>query len=116
MRRNQLEKFGRVWDLPCHFVVCGRCKGEGAHTNPNIDGNGITAMEMDELGPDFEEAYFRGDYDVTCEECKGEKVVLEVNRNQAKHSSPEELKEYDEWAASEAETEAMYAAERRMGC
>src|SRR5277367_5213950 len=59
--------------LPAKFEVCPRCGGEGSHTNPSIDGNGLTRQDFDE-DPDFEEAYFRGDYDVRCEECKGTRV------------------------------------------
>jgi hypothetical protein len=61
--------------LPAKFDVCPRCEGHGSHTNPSIDGNGITSDEMEELGEDFREDYMRGVYDVTCSLCHGEKVV-----------------------------------------
>jgi len=57
------------------FAVCPRCEGRGSHVNPAVDGNGITADEMDELGPDFREDYLSGVYDVRCDECKGDRVV-----------------------------------------
>ena len=62
------------YSLPAKFEVCTRCEGAGSHTNPSIDGNGISPQEFDE-DPDFEEAYFRGDYDVTCSVCRGARVV-----------------------------------------
>jgi hypothetical protein len=66
-------------EIPCSFPakleLCSRCRGEGTHTNPSIDGNGITQSEMDELGEDFREDYMRGVYDVQCSVCKGKRVV-----------------------------------------
>lgn len=60
--------------LPAKFEVCSRCSGSGSHVNPSIDGNGLTRKDFDQ-DPDFEESYFRGDYDVRCETCKGARVV-----------------------------------------
>jgi hypothetical protein len=60
--------------LPAKFEVCSRCSGTGSHVNPSIDGNGLSREDFDQ-DPDFEEAYFRGDYDVRCETCKGARVV-----------------------------------------
>lgn len=64
--------------LPGKRVICSRCDGEGKHTNPAIDSHGITQEEFDE-NPGFQEAYMRGDYDVTCHECRGERVLSELN-------------------------------------
>jgi hypothetical protein len=64
--------------LPAKFEVCSRCEGNGKHMNPNIDGNGISPEQFRD-DPDFEESYFRGDYDVSCEECEGERVVAVVD-------------------------------------
>lgn len=57
------------------FEVCDRCRGHGTHTNPAIDGNGITASEMAELGPDFREDYMNGVYDIRCTRCNGQRVI-----------------------------------------
>lgn len=57
------------------FEVCERCRGFGEHTNPAIDGNGITRSEMEELGPDFFEDYMSGVYNIRCEECNGHRVI-----------------------------------------
>lgn len=57
------------------YEVCPRCEGEGTHVNPAVDGHGITADEMDELGEDFREDYIAGVYDVACSMCKGKRVV-----------------------------------------
>ena len=58
------------------WIVCGRCDGEGKHVNPAIDGQGgLTAEDFDQMGPEFEDDYFSGVYDVICTECKGQRVV-----------------------------------------
>lgn len=69
-------------ELPCKFEVCGHCRGKGTHCNPAIDGNGLTAEDFAE-DPDFQEGYLEGRYDVTCEECHGERVVPEIDLDEA---------------------------------
>ena len=71
----------RELTLPAVYEVCGRCQGEGKHTNPSIDGNGITQEEFDE-DPDFRENYFSGVYDIECEECHGKRVVAELDEKE----------------------------------
>lgn len=66
--------------FPAVFVVCHTCEGKGKTVNPSIDGNGITAAEMAELGDDFREDYMAGVYDVQCRTCKGERVVAQLDR------------------------------------
>lgn len=56
------------------FAVCPTCEGRGSHVNPGIDAEGLSAEDFAE-DPDFEESYFRGDYDVPCAECGGARVV-----------------------------------------
>lgn len=99
-------------ELAGRFEVCSGCDGHGTHTNPSIDGNGITAEEMHELGDDFRADYMSGVYDVTCETCKGARVVAVPNfsrwtreQRRAYHAQQREL----------AECEAIEAAERRAG-
>jgi hypothetical protein len=74
-----IETFDKEGDeiqlkLPAKYQVCGTCEGRGTHVNPNIDGNGLSAEDFAE-DPDFEEGYFRGDYDVQCGTCHGTRVV-----------------------------------------
>lgn len=78
-------------EIPAKNELCPRCDGEGSHTNPAIDGNGITASEMDELGDDFREDYMQGVYDVTCERCAGAKVIVVPD---LKRCSPEQRSQY----------------------
>jgi hypothetical protein len=91
--------------LPAKFEVCPTCKGRGKHVNRNIDGNGLTREDFDE-DPDFEEAYFRGDYDVPCEQCDGNRVISMVDEAQA---NPKLLKLYQ----NEQQADAEFRAEDR---
>lgn len=100
--------------LPTHKEVCSRCRGNGKHVNPAIDGNGLTYDDIERLGGDeFMEDYLGGVYDVRCEECNGDKVVDVVDEDRL---SPEILKEYHGYLQAEWELKAEYEAERRMGC
>lgn len=76
-----ITETGRVvlMRFPAHFEVCDRCGGTGHHVNPAIDGHGLGSEDFDD--EDFREAYFGGRYDVTCYECKGERVVAVVNED-----------------------------------
>ena len=100
--------------FPAHYEVCSRCRGEGKHVNPSIDGHGISPEEFAE-DPDFEEAYFRGDYDVTCGECKGMRVVLVEDPdlfNAEQKANWAKLEAQWEQEAADARLSEM---ERRMG-
>lgn len=82
-------------ELPAKYEVCHRCEGEGKHVNPNIDGHGITAEEWErDWDEESREAYFAGRYDVTCEECKGERVVPVVDVDRL---SEDQKKTYEEY-------------------
>lgn len=99
--------------LSCVYVVCPRCQGRGTHTNPSIDGNGITQSEMHELGYQFQEDYCNGMYDVSCYECKGKRVVPAPCEYT---NSKEDLAAYEKHLQEEAEYRAECEMERRMGC
>ncbi len=98
-----------TYAFPATREKCDRCDGTGAMVNPAIDGNGITSAQFAE-DPDFGEAYFRGDYDVICEDCKGEKIILVIDR---KKSDSKMLGLLDEMNQVEWEIEAERVAERR---
>jgi len=106
------EAYGE--ELPTYKIVCPTCNGTGKHVNPAIDCNGLSHADFD-CDPDFHESYMRGDYDVSCYECGGNNVVDSVDREKAKRDCPELLAEFDDWMQSAAESDAIEAAERRMG-
>jgi hypothetical protein len=87
-------------ELPATNEVCSRCEGFGTHTNPNIDGNGITASEWAEWDSEEQETYMNGGYDVTCEECHGNKVVLMIDE---KVLTPEQKVIAEQWEDQEEE-------------
>jgi len=87
-------------------IVCDVCNGDGTHVNPAIDGNGITADEMHELGDDFRDSYMAGHFDVCCSECKGQNVIDVIDM--------EALSETDQagyWAYKNEESQAYWESE-----
>ena len=96
--------------FPAKFEVCDRCSGHGSHTNPNIDGNGITSSEWAEWDEESRETYMSGGYDVSCEECHGARVVKVVDEDAL---SAEQRKQFEEWHEQESIREREDAEERR---
>ena len=99
----------RLYDLK--WEVCNRCNGEGSHTNPNIDGHGISPQEFYD-DPEFERDYFAGVYDVPCYECKGKRVTKEINRGTTDTIL---LKKYEEYLKEKYQYQQEIEYERRMG-
>ena len=94
--------------FPVHFEVCTTCEGRGSYVNPSIDSHGISREEMDENGPEFMEDYFSGMYDITCEHCRGNRVIPVPDEEQHQRV-------LDEMEQSRYEDYAQQAAERRIG-
>ena len=101
-----------VLAIPAKFELCPRCRGVGSHVNPAVDGQGISQEDFDQ-DPDFQEAYFRGDYDVACHRCQGEKVIKVIDRERATEA---EKKLFDANERELADYDAEREAERRAGC
>tara|TARA_Y100000310_G_C20326317_1_gene643170 strand:- start:34 stop:483 length:450 start_codon:yes stop_codon:yes gene_type:complete len=101
--------------LPVKFEVCSLCNGRGVHTDPSIDCNGLTSDDFHD-DPDFEESYFSGNYDVTCYECAGRRVVPVLDEVNLTAAQAEAIRQLREDAEAEAEYEAMVASEIRYGC
>lgn len=102
--------------FPGKREVCPTCDGSGKHVDPSIDGHGISAEEWDRDWDDEErEGYFRGDYDVICEQCGGANVVDVIDYERAAEEMPAELKRLEEHEQSLAEMYACERAERAMG-
>jgi hypothetical protein len=98
-------------ELPVEFEVCDRCRGKGTHTNPNIDGHGISAEEWDrDWDDESREMYMSGGYDVTCEACHGERVVPVVVEERC---DPKVLEHYHNQLKAEYESRLEEASERR---
>jgi len=89
--------------FPSKNEVCPTCEGFGTHLNPSIGNHAYTMEEFNEsFDEEGKEEYFRrgGIYDVTCEECKGNKVIQVVDED---HLSDEQKKLYAEWEEQEEE-------------
>jgi hypothetical protein len=103
-------------ELPTIYEVCGRCRGEGKHTNPSIDGHGISEEEWErDWSYEEREDYMNGVYDVQCYECNGLRVVAAVDEELLKMNDPKLYKAWREWQQEEWDYQQMVASERRYG-
>lgn len=112
--------------LPARYEVCHRCEGHGTHLHPAIGEHAYTPEEFNEsfFEDEDKEEYFKhgGKYDVACEECHGNRVVLEVDEEACKKACKRDpkLKEllikYYEKGREDAEYKRLCAAERKFGC
>lgn len=100
--------------LPTKMEVCPRCHGHGKHDHPAFS-NGITASEWnsDDWDDDSRESYFRGDYDVACEECGGNNVVSVPDEARMTEDQIEALNSYYRDGRS---CRSEMEMERRMDC
>lgn len=101
----------REVEVPIKFEICPTCQGKGTHVNPSIDCNGLTAEDFAE-DPDFAEDYFNGAYDQTCNECGGERVVPEINREGVNEETGKLIDEVMRQLEAQREFEAQCHAER----
>ena len=102
---NQFETL-----LPAKRIVCPTCEGTGRVLCDGLRGVAIDPEHMED--PDFAESYFGGNYDVTCDHCHGENVVLEVDYE----ALSEKMKaRVDRQANQEWRDEQERLAERRWG-
>lgn len=100
--------------IPAKYIVCPRCGGKGTHTNPNIDGNGLTQSDLDEAGPEFLEDYMSGVYDITCVKCQGMRVVLVPDDELAKQMGlTTELNDYYQYEQDKEDELRMREMESR---
>ena len=77
------------------YEVCSRCEGEGHHGNTAFDGTSTEWWyENDPTGENLRD-YIDGRYDVTCEKCRGKRVVL----GHPRFENPQDEKDY--WRAIE---------------
>lgn len=96
--------------LPTRKEVCPRCKGNGTHMNPSIDGHGISGDDPCWDDDDFRSMYFGGGYDVPCEECGGKNVIEVLDEERA---GPELVALYEQAVMEEAEMRQVQQAELR---
>lgn len=99
--------------FPSTNEVCHRCEGYGTHLNPSIGQHAYTMEEFNESFDDEgKEEYFKrgGIYDVTCEVCKGNKVLPTVDESKL---SDEQKKLFAEYEEHEEDMARMDAEDRQ---
>lgn len=97
-------------ELPTRWAICKTCDGEGKHSRRF---GAITAEDRYlNWDADSFQDYMDGHYDARCDDCEGEGKVKVADRSRMTRA---QIKAYDEQLADDAEVEAIYAAERRMG-
>ena len=117
---------GEYWDNAERFIFFNRCVVEMIRImdfQPDIIHcndwhTGLipvylkTIYESDDFykDPDFEEEYFSGGYDISCPQCKGNKVIPVVNRETL---SSEQRKDYDEYLEYKREMDTEMESDRR---
>lgn len=111
--------------LPCKKVVCPFCHGEGAVLCEGMRGVAFTQEDMGEWDEEERREYLKHGlekksktpkscYDVTCEECDGNKVIDEVDETRL---TEEEKVHFEAWQDSEnnrADFDRAWASERNM--
>jgi len=111
-----LVKDKKYIEFPAKYIVCYVCEGRGSYVNPSVDEHGIDPRDMDE---DFAESYFEGAFDVTCQYCGGQRVVLTIDR--INPDIDQQLlflidKEQEERNIAEREYRALVRSEQLAGC
>jgi len=95
--------------LSAKYEICTRCRGKGSHTNPSIDGHGISADEWNGPGWDDEsrDMYLSGGYNVGCEAACDNGKVLIIDLAALTTDQTKLVEEYLE-GVDESEREAAY--------
>lgn len=100
-------------DVGTHNAVCDECEGEGKVNT--FAGSILTLSDFggdeDDM-QDFIAANRRGSYDVTCDCCKGKRVVKAPNIWEL---TPEELAQYRAMQDRIEDDDAMHRSEARYG-
>lgn len=108
------EAFGHK--PPTSKQVCPTCGGEGEHANPALRDHGFTQSEIYEMGIDefneFQADYRRGVYNQRCLECKGLRVVDQIDIDQLGET---ERKYVEDWYNDAAESAAISRMEQGWG-
>lgn len=95
--------------------VCPECNGYGTHTARHLDDSRLVDDMVEDGDDEGLESYYNGGYDVTCQHCKGERVIDSIDWNLFREKYPNEylaINEYHE----QARQDAAYAAQERRAC
>jgi len=101
--------------FPAIYEVCYACQGSGTTVAPGIDSHGLSAEDFAE-DPDFADDYWAGRYDIQCQTCFGQNVLMHIDDSREFTEEQKAILRL-EHAELEAhlELEEAQEAERRMG-
>lgn len=92
MRRNSAPSYhndaGEEVTLPWKWAICESCRGNGSSSAYL---GAYTRDDLDEMGPEWCEDYFAGNFDRACEVCDGTGKIKVVDSNLAK---PEDIERF----------------------
>ena len=99
--------------LPTIKVICPTCIGEGTTTRHVEPDGGFSGSEWAEMDYEFRESYIAGRYDRPCPECKGLRVIDDVDEARC---APDVLQRWYDQLEAEYAHRRDEEAERRAGC
>lgn len=99
--------------MPARWEICARCEGDGHHSNPAIDGNGITQSEWAEWEADEREAYMSGRYDIGCKDCGSTGKLLVVDEELFERQDSLSFRKWKESERKDNEYRDMVDSEAR---
>lgn len=102
-----------VLSVTAKYEVCPTCHGEGSTSNHL---GAFTQESMDEMGEDFMNDYMAGYFDKSCDECKGNRVILVPDRENADPAAlllwdAQQLEDYYSDQMYKMEMQAQYGPE-----
>lgn len=118
MCKNEIKFYleGEEYSLPAKFAVCDDCEGEGKHMRSSMRDIAYTPEEFHEsFSEEEQDLYFGGGYDVTCESCKGKRVVLAVDYEACNTEEKELYSQYLDYLEEREMFRMERESERRMG-
>jgi DnaJ-class molecular chaperone len=102
-------------NLPARRVVCPTCNGYGHHFRNDLDENSFVRECFEERDEESLYLYKAGAFNQTCSECKGQKVLDEIDWDYFNSQYPNESKMVSDWDYQQMQWEQEREWERRMG-
>ena len=101
--------------LPTTRIVCPGCNGYGNHFRKDLDENSFVREIRQERDEEGWQLYLAGAFNQTCTQCKGQKVLDEIDWEYFRSQYPKEAKAVSDWNNMQRQWEEESEWERRMG-